>query len=64
MEVLNLLTALIALCVAIFNLGYIAANQKPKQEHKTISEEEKRRIEKDRREMMNFYTYNGDSQSH
>ena len=62
MLILNAVWMLI--CFFCIVAGIILGIKKQKEaENKPISETEKRRIEKERRELNNFMSYTGDSQS-
>lgn len=54
-------------CMFAFIIGLILhylsdRNTKP-SENRELTQEEKRKIENEQREIMNFWTYNGDEQS-
>ncbi len=66
MELINiliLLTLWITLLFLAFCSGYSFAKKQKKQIEKTeLTEFEKRALEKEKRELKNFWTYNGESQ--
>lgn len=62
-EILILLTLWIVLMVCSFISGFFFGKKHKKQTEKTIlTEFEKRALEKEKRELKNFWTYNGESQ--
>lgn len=62
-ETLILLTLWIVLMLCAFCSGFLLGKKQKKQAEKTIlTEFEKRALEKEKRELKNFWTYNGESQ--
>lgn len=62
-EILILLTLWIVLMLCSFVSGFVFGKKHKKQAEKTIlTEFEKRALEKEKRELKNFWTYNGESQ--
>ena len=62
-EILILLTLWVVLMVCSFFTGFLIGKKHKKQTEKTIlTDFEKRALEKEKRELKNFWTYNGESQ--
>lgn len=61
-EALLLLTLWIVLSMGCFAVGFLIGKRK-KPKPPQITQEEKRKKEQEQRELLNFYTYNGDEQS-
>jgi hypothetical protein len=61
-EALLLLTLWIVLSMGCFAVGFLMGKRK-KPNPPQITQEEKRKKEQEQRELLNFYTYNGDEQS-
>ena len=62
-EILILLTLWIVLMGCSFFTGFLIGKKHKKQTEKTIlTDFEKRALEKEKRELKNFWTYNGESQ--
>lgn len=61
--VLILMTLWLTLCFSAFSLGYYLGKKTKKQaEAVELTEYEKRALEKEKRELKNFWTYNGEAQ--
>ena len=62
-DILILLTLWIVLMFGAFCSGFMLGKNHKKQAEKTeLTEFEKRTLEKEKRELKNFWTYNGESQ--
>lgn len=62
-NILILLTLWVVLLFMAFYSGYCLGKKQKKQIEKTeLTEFEKRALEKEKRELKNFWTYNGESQ--
>ena len=62
-EILILLTLWIFLCVCFFLLGVQIGKKTKKQTEKVeLTDFEKRALEKEKRELKNFWSYNGEAQ--
>ena len=61
-ETLLFLTIWIVLSIVCFFIGMLLG-KKQKPETPKLTQEEKRKQEKETRELLNFYAYNGDKQA-
>lgn len=62
-SVLILITLWLTLCFIAFYIGFrIGKNFKKQPEAVELTEYEKRALEKEKRELKNFWTYNGEVQ--
>lgn len=62
-SVLILITMWLTLCFTAFYIGYrMGKNTKKQVEAVELTEYEKRALEKEKRELKNFWTYNGEEQ--
>lgn len=51
-------------CVACATIGYHKGKKDTVLKKIELDKEQKRKLDKEQRELMNFYTYNGDTQGH
>ena len=51
-------------CVTCAVIGYHKGKKDAVPKKIELSTEQKRKLDKEQRELMNFYTYNGDTQGH
>lgn len=61
-QILILLTLWLVLCFCAFLSGFYLGKRNKKQTTVELTEYEKRALEKEKRELKNFWTYNGESQ--